>query len=74
MVATTNQNKSCEAGDGGGRRRRRVSCEAGDGGSRRRVSCETGDGGRERGGVLGKECEYGGREITAAVETNYTDP
>lgn len=67
MVATTNQNKSCEAGDGG----RRVSCEAGDSG--RRVSCEAGDGGRERGGVLGEECEYGGREITTAVETNHTD-
>ena len=41
MVATTNQNKSCEADDGGRRRRR--------------VSCEAGDGGRERGGVLGEE-------------------
>ena len=27
----------------------------------------------KRGGVLGEECEDGGREITAAVETNYTD-
>ena len=67
MVATTNQNKSCEAGEGG---RRRGNCEAG----RRRGSCEAGDGGREWGGVLGEECEDGGGEITAAVETNYADP